>query len=189
MKHRILSYPIFLTCLPLITDKLWKNIFEDLAYGICPSGVYIVNNTLVSKSKTFSYTIHPDLGCEELYHDIVSLFSDKILVSQKKQHHSLFYKEMELITQNRPVIDTWRKIKKKSVKDMIVQNYLIYISKKYNLTDLQAKKIYNFLNIAFMLKLIENDDIVCQNGMIVQIKNIQFKERKILLNLDIFQTE
>ena len=54
-----LIYPIFLSCCEFSKDNFWKFIFEDLAYGNCPYGTYIVKNYICCnyKGKEFMYTI------------------------------------------------------------------------------------------------------------------------------------
>ena len=68
-----LVYPIFLKCCKFSHDNFWKFILEDLAYGNCPYGTYIVKNYLCCnyKGKEFSYKIDskkkPDIVYSEIY--------------------------------------------------------------------------------------------------------------------------
>ena len=57
---RVLAYPCFLSCTEYTEDEYWKNIFEDLAFGITPQGAYISKNYIISntKNKEFVYKIN-----------------------------------------------------------------------------------------------------------------------------------
>ena len=50
MKYKLI-YPFFIECLQYTSDKFWKNVFEDLAYGITPAGTYINKDFLTCNYK------------------------------------------------------------------------------------------------------------------------------------------
>ena len=80
----------------------------------------------------------------------------------------------------------WENIKKKSLKDILFQNYLIHIKETYELRDVQIKKLYNLINLGLMLKSIKNSDIIYENGKIKDIKGIVFTKGKYKIELDIY---
>ena len=75
-------YPIFLECLTFAEDNIWKNIFEDLAYGIAPYGTYISKNFLCCgyKDKEFSYKIDSSMNAQVLYTDIYNLITKLLYI-------------------------------------------------------------------------------------------------------------
>ena len=54
-----LIYPFFIDCCKYTDDIFWKFVFEDLAYGKTPYGIYLTKNFLCCnyKGKEFSYKI------------------------------------------------------------------------------------------------------------------------------------
>ena len=80
----------------------------------------------------------------------------------------------------------WVDIKKKSLKDILLQNFLIKAKKTYELSDYQLKKIYNSINLGLMLKSIKNTDIVYDDGEIKEIKGIVFLKGKYRIDIDIY---
>ena len=74
-----LLYPILLECCQYISDNFWKNVFEDLAYGKCPYGIFISNSFLYCnyKDKRFSYKIDINQSSKQLYNDIYNLLYNK----------------------------------------------------------------------------------------------------------------
>ena len=80
----------------------------------------------------------------------------------------------------------WENIKKKSLKDILFQNYLIHMKETYELRDVQIKKLYNLINLGLMLKSIKNSDIIYEEGKIKDIKGIVFTKGKYKIELDIY---
>ena len=178
-------YPIFISCLQYTEDKFWKTLFENLAYGVCPFGTYINNEKLYTHNKKAVYNFSDKDG-KSVYQGIKKICKDNSLCKTKIRENIVsFYKELD------KKIDTSPKhfwlIKKKSVRDTTIQNFLIQQKKNYNLTDYQIKKAYSFINIGFILKLIRKEDIKCDdNCNITEIRNIYFDVNKIKLEFDIF---
>jgi len=185
---RDVIYPIFLKCLPYVEDEFWKETFEELSYGNCYQGSYVSKGFLFSnvKSKEFAYKFI-DKEPEKIYSDITKLLKEKLNIMSKNDR-SILINEFEEIEKNIKSIKNvdWNDIKKKSIKDILFQNYIINVKKKYDLRDSQVKCLYNTINLGLMLKSIKNSDIVYVNGEIQEIKGFSFNQGKYKIDLDIY---
>ena len=132
-------YPIFLECCQFANDRFWINVFEDLAYGKYPYGTYISKDFLCCnyKDKEFSYKIERK-NPEILYNDVYSLLAKKLgLLSHKDKIKKKidFYNIHNDNKENK----TWGSIRKKNIKDLLLENYVIDMKKIYSLTITQTK--------------------------------------------------
>ena len=180
-------YPIFLECCNIATDTFWKNIFEDLAYGKCVYGTYISKDFLCCsyKEKSFSYKIEKK-NIEELYNDIYNLLTKKLGIlsqNEKIKKRIQFYDIEEKIKSERK---EWANIRKRNLKDLLIERYVIDIKKKYNLTISQTKYLLSVIFISIIFKVINTKDIIYENGKIINIKGICFKKNQIILKRDIY---
>ena len=86
MKKQIF-YPVFIKCLSFISDPFWRFVYEDLAYGRCPYGLYLQKNYLCCgiKNKEFTYKIEPDKDPEELFNDTYGLLKNRLGILSEKE--------------------------------------------------------------------------------------------------------
>ena len=185
---RDVIYPIFLKCLPYVEDEFWKETFEELSYGNCYQGAYLSKGFFCSsvKGREFVYKFI-DKEPEKIYTDISKLLKEKLNIMSKNDRRLLIneFEEVEKTLNNMKNME-WNDIKKKSTKDILFQNYLINVKKKYELRDVQIKCLYNSINLGLMLKSIKNTDIVYKNGEIQEIKGFIFSKGKYKIELDIY---
>jgi hypothetical protein len=179
---REIIYPVFLECCQYTEDTFWENIFEDLAYGKSPYGTYISKDFICCsyKGKEFSYKIERK-DPEILYTDIYSLFTDKLgILSQKeKVKKRLDFHELEkTIKESR---QDWGNIRKKNVKDILYEKYVIEMKNRYSLTNKQTKYLFSIILISIMFKTISSKDITYENDKIQDISGIEFEKGKIIL--------
>jgi len=175
--RRDVIYPVFLKCIDYVKhDIFWKETFEELSYGNCFHGSYISKGFLCSnvKGKEFTYKFI-DKDPEKICQDVIKLLKEKLNIMSKNDKKALLI-EFEDIEKNLKKIKNteWSEIKKKSLKDILFQNYLIKSKNMYQLTDIQLKKLYNLINLGIMLKSIKNTDIIYKDGEIKEIKGILF---------------
>lgn len=188
MKKEII-YPIFLECSQFITDHFWINIFEELAYGQTPYGTYINKDFFCCnyKSKEFSYKIEKK-DSSKLYNDIYFLLTNKLgLLS----HNDKLKKKLDFhaIENNLKFYrQKWSDIRKKNIKDLLIENYVIKRKREYNLDIKQAKYLLYVIFIAMIFKIITIKDIQYENGEIVNIDGISFQNKKIILNRNIYDS-
>lgn len=169
-----LVYPCFLACTEYTEDDYWKNIFEDLAFGITPQGAYISKNYIISntKNKEFVYKINTNVDSENIFLDIYNLFSEKLGIKSVQEIEE--YKNS--IDSNELVFMSWNSIKKKSIRDSIILNYVIQKSNEYNLSRIKSKELLNTINLGILLKFISNKHIHYEDGIIIEIDGFEFEQ-------------
>ena len=171
---RVLVYPCFLSCTEYTEDEYWKNIFEDLAFGITPQGAYISKHYIISntKNKEFVYKINIDLDPETVFIDIYNLFSEKLGIKSVQEIED--YKNS--IDSSELVFNSWNSIKKKSIRDSIILDYVTKKSEEYTLSRSKAKELLNTINLGILLKFISNKHIHYDDNEIKEIEGFEFNQ-------------
>lgn len=190
MSKKEIIYPIFLECCQYTNDIFWENIFEELAYGKTPYGTYISKDFLCCnyKDKEFSYKIEKKKSIQ-LYNDIYSLLSKKLglLSPRDKMKKKIdFYNIEEEIKESRK---NWTSIRKKNIKDLLIENYVIDMKNKFSLTIKQSKYLLSVIFIAMIFKVITVKDIKYENGKIEHIEGIDIEKKKINLRRDVYNID
>jgi hypothetical protein len=190
---REVIYPIFLKCLKYAEDIFWKNIFEELSYNNCYNGSYISKGFFCSsiKGKEF-YFKFIDKNEEKIYSEIVKLLKEKLNVLSKNDKKIMIDEFEKIENSLKQDQSCWENIKKKNIKEILFQNFLIKMKKQYSLRDSHIKKIYNLINLGFILKTIKNSDIIYENGEIQSIQGLSFYREdneingNFIFNIDIY---
>ena len=183
-------YPIFIECSAFAKDAFWKNVFEDLAYCKCPYGTYISKDFFYCnyRNKEFSYKIEKK-NPETLYEDIYDLLVRKLgLLS----HQDKFQKKADFVAIEEDIKNSrkvWANIRKKNIKDLLIENYAIEMRKKYSLTLVTTRQLLSIIFIGMSFKIITSKDIVYENGVITNIIGIRFSKNKIILDRDIYSSQ
>jgi hypothetical protein len=175
-------YPFFLECCQHADDSFWEEIFQDLAYGKTPCGVYINKDFLCCsyKGKEFSYKIERKNSIE-LYKDIYTLLTERLgILSQREKNKKRFdFRRFE--KDIKELRHEWTNIRRKYVKDVLYEKYVIEMKKKYCLSVKQCKYLLAVIIISIMFRTINTKDIYYQNDEIQHIDGIVFEEGKIIL--------
>lgn len=180
-----LLYPCFLTCVEYTDDEYWRNIFEDLAFGITPQGTYISKNYLISnmKNKEFVYKINRDIDSETIFFDVYTLLSEKFGLKSLAE-----IEEYKNSIESEMTFSSWNSIKKKSIRDSIIMNYVNAKSEEYSFSTQTSKKLLNTINLGLMLKFITIKNIDYENGVITHIKGFKFATNSFNFDKSIEQT-
>lgn len=183
-------YPIFLECLQYTTDTFWENIFEDLAYGKTPYGTYINKNFLCCnyKNKEFSYKIEKK-NADQLYNDVFNLLAKKLglLSLIDKLNKKIDFNNIEDDLKNNR--KNWNNIRKKNIKDLLIENFVIEMKNKYSLSTKDACKLISTIFIALIFKVITVKDIHYNDGIITGIDGISFDHKEVIVERDIYKIE
>lgn len=178
-----LVFPFLLKCCDLAQEQFWKSVFEDLAYGQAPYGAFISKGFLscTYKGRAFSYKL-VEKAPEILYQEIYKLLTEKlgILSANEQNQKRLLFEELE--KNMREKSEEWCKIRKKNIKDLIMEKYVVSMKQKYNLSLVQARKLMSVIYLAMQFKTITPKDIEYVDGEILSINGISFREGKIVLN-------
>lgn len=178
-------YPIFLDCCVNIKNDVWKQIFEDLAYGICPYKCFINKGYLCCniKNKNFIYKITNKKDPAIVYEEIKKLFDEKLNILGEDR----LTKDIEDECINK--INKWSKIKKKNIREFMINRFLVDTKDKYNIDNSDIKKLKKNIILGMMFKTISTDDIIIENGHISKINNISFEKNKIIFEKDFIEFE
>lgn len=172
MKNEII-YPIFLEVSQLCVDLFWMYLFEDLSYGICPFGTYIDENIIYCrfKGKQFNFSFK-DKPIEKIHTDLISIFKNRLKIMSKIDYLELRSDFNHLLRGYKN--KEWKDIKKKNIKDLLIEDYVLRMKKKHNLTIQQSQKLLSNILIGFNFKLITNNDIQYDSdlGYITDINGI-----------------
>ena len=187
--RRDIIYPWVLNCCKFCSDSYWENIFEDLAYGHPPYGTYISRDFLCCnyKKRDFSYKIE-DKDPLKLYNDIYNLLKNRLglLSRQDKAQKQLDFQSTEETLKN--ARKNWSDIRKKNTKDLLIEQYVIRMKQKNKLNLKQTRFLYSIISIAIVFKVITSSDIEYDNGIINNIKCIDFHNKKVIITKDLYST-
>ena len=174
-----IKYPIFLKLSSKMDDNFWRFIYEDLAYGKVPYGLYIQDNYLCCyiKNKEFSYKITNNSDSLDELHSLLRKRAG--ILSEKDRIHTRENLYNQKITE-------MHSINKKNYRDNLIQNYVICQGKKNNIKLDILKNLLMFLNNAFLFKVISLNDITFDNQSIESIKGILFRKNKIIIKYNLF---
>ena len=185
-----LCYPIFLECCQYADDTFWENIFEDLAYGKCPYGTYISKDFLSCgyKKKEFSYKIEKKKA-ETIYQEVYGLLTKRLgLLShrEKIKKKKVFTDLEDSLSVNRK---KWVDIKKKNMKELLIELYVTRMKNKHYLSAKQAKYLISIILIALVFKVITSSSIDYSNGRINKIEGIDFAKKQVIIKRDLYSLE
>ena len=183
-------YPVFLECSRYAVDSFWENVFDDLAYGKSPYGTYISKDFLCCKykKKEFSYKIERK-DSEILYKEVFDLLYNTLgLVSHKDKikKRDAFILAENVLKESRK---NWNDIKKKNIKDLLIELYVIDMKNKFSLTLVQTRYLASIIFTAIIFKVIGCKDIEYTDGRIDNIDGIDFVSKQIMVERDLYKLE
>lgn len=183
-------YPVFLECCAFTSDSFWENIFEDLAYGKTPYGTYINKNFLCCsyKNKEFSYKIERK-DSKILYDDIYLLLTQKLgILSYKEKIKSRvdFHTTESRLKKHG---EEWSNIRKKNIKDLLIEGYVIDMKNKHKLSVKQSNYLLSVIFMAVVFKVVTSKDINYSDGKIQEINGIEFIDQKIVVKKNIYDVD
>lgn len=187
---REIVYPVFLECCQHAEDTFWENVFEDLAYGKAPYGTYISKDFLCCsyKRKEFSYKIEKK-DASLLYNDIYNLLTQKVgLLSQREKvkKRKAFIDIEDSIRESRK---HWSDIRKKNIKELLIELYVTRMKNKYSLSIKQARYLLSIIMLGLVFKVISSDDIDYREGVIHSIEGIDFTKKQVIIQRDFYTIE
>jgi len=191
MIKREIIYPVFLDCTRYTDDIFWQNIFKELAYGKTSYGIYISKNFICcnQKKKEFSYKIEPK-DPELVYNELYNIFKNKVGIQshQEKLNSRKVFNQVE-DENNKNIKNNWGSIKKKNMKELLIELYVTKMKNKYFLSLEQARYLISIIYIGIIFKVITKKDINYVNGEIIDIIGITFDRKKVILNKNIYSVE
>jgi len=180
---KIIQYPIFIKFLNYVNDPFWRFIYEDMAYSRCPYGLYLQKNYLCCniKNKEFVYKLEENKSVEECFNDINNLLKLRVgLLSEKER---IIQKDSLVKIRNKK--DDWLKVKKKMIRETLLEKFVMDKSIQYYLSIGVINKMLCLLIIGLIFKTINSKDISYKNGVIENINGFVFFPKKVLITKNI----
>jgi len=180
---KTIQYPIFIKFLNFVTDPFWRFIYEDMAYARCPYGIYLQKNYLCCsiKNKEFIYKLEENKPILETYEEINSLFKMRVgLLSEKER-----ITQKDSVIQYRNKKDDWHNVKKKIIRETLLERYVMEKSIQYQLSMNVIHKMLCLLIIGLIFKTINSKDIIYQNGIIEKVHGFHFLPKKVFITKNI----
>ncbi len=190
--RRELIYPLILQCCSYANDTYWENILEDIAYGRAPYHTYINNDNLTSSTKNGEFSINlavEDSSPEELCKKICDTLREKVGIMSRMERIQSKEKFNSHESRLHRSQDNWSMIKKKNLKDLLVENYIVRMKEKHDLSVAEARKALSLIFVAMVFKVITQKDIHYYDGKIHDIEGISFSGKKIIMEREIYNTE
>tara|TARA_Y100000389_G_C17430794_1_gene502468 strand:+ start:819 stop:1499 length:681 start_codon:yes stop_codon:yes gene_type:complete len=187
---REIAYPVFLEACQYTEDAYWENIFEELAYGKAPYGTYISKDFLCCsyKKKEFSYKLEKK-DAKTVFEDVYNLLTNKLgLLSQREKldKRKAFSEYEDTIKDSR---QTWTDIKKKNIKELLIELYVVRMKKKHSLSLKQSRHLLSVITVALCFKVLTGDDICYKDGQIASIEGIDFLNKQVVIKRNLYSLE
>jgi hypothetical protein len=184
-------YPIFLQCVEYCLDKFWGKIFNDLAYCKTPYGVYFNRDCICcGKGKTGESThILDPKDPEELYNNVYNLLNNKMGIMSPDERLKKQQDFIDIEEANKSNLNKWSDIKKKTTKDLLIELFAVEMKRTHDLTIKQTQYLISFICMAILFKSITSNHIVMESGRISNIIGIDFKDRHVDYDLELYSSE
>lgn len=173
MYYKEIVYPVFIDISVHVDDGFWKSVIVDLAYGMCPKGTYINKESICCyKNKTKilhnieSYTLKAD--------DVVAFLKENTSLRSQKEKMRVF--EYLKSYNNQLDFQTWAAIKKKSLKDILIERYILSIRRRFNMSYKKAIRVKSEILLAIAFKHVKPSDIILEDGEISEINGVEFDD-------------
>lgn len=186
---KTIFYPIFIKCLSFINDPFWRFVYEDMAYGKCPYGLYLQKNYLCCsvKNKEFTYKLEPEKETEEIYNDTYHLLKFRVGILSEKE--KLIQREKVLRNRLSLKKDEWQNVKKKMIRDTLLENFVLNKSNQFLLSMNVSKKVLSLIIIGLMFKTLNSKNIIYSDGFIQDITGFVFQPKRVLVTKNIYMNK
>ena len=154
-------FPIFLECKEWTLDPYWQEVFINCSMGKFPKGLRMSKDgSLILFNGKTREIISLDGEPLDVFKTMIKIFkekmgliSDRDIVKQKKEISILKEKLKEGYE------GTWKQIKPKKTRNILLLNFVIDCKKEYNLTQKEAEKLMSLIRLGFIFKTISSDSI------------------------------
>lgn len=135
----------------------WKTLLERISIGDAPFGTQIVNHSLLYERKGMSSKQELPLKTSSIS-QVISFFEDVVGI---KLTYVYF--------------DYWKDIKRKVIKDNLIQDYVNRFQREYNLDVQRSNYLYSLIQLYITLKRITPSDIELEKTIHRQYPCTQIK--------------
>jgi hypothetical protein len=180
-----LVHPFFLEFTHNVQDEYWKLLYEDMAFGKFPSGVYILKDHFCCfhKGREFSVPLNnTETDTFSLFTQIHSLLNTRMGIQSEEEKKVM----KERLMAPAPIIKE-EPSTKRLIKDSTLTSFILQQGERYRLPDNILRKIFSLFIIGFMFKTILVKDVVFEGNEITGIHGFQFSEKKVKIERDVIQ--
>ena len=167
MSGVVIIYPCFRDCQDFTLDQYWKDVFFACACNKFPRSIrydgssgtlYIRTPSVRGRSKVEAIDL-PDRP-EEAYEVLIEVFREKLGLYSTKDLQ-IKKKELDEIQKQRRVnMDCeWKKLKPRSIKDLLIMNYVSKLKEDHGLTSKETKNLLNTIQLGFKFFELNSKDI------------------------------
>jgi hypothetical protein len=167
-------YPEFLQCLEYESDEYWRRVYENMAYGVMPGKTYISNAHLCCKHNNKTHALKIYANAPKLFREELHSFLHDTLEIRTSDEIRQMVENIDMSTE----VESWTAIKKKNVKEIFIDRFVIEMQKKHRLTTPTARDLLADIYIHILFKFIQPSDIELQNGRIQSISGVSFDRDK-----------
>jgi hypothetical protein len=147
-------------------NPFWENVLKRVSEGDAPYGTKIQDDQLIYKNYQLSLK-------NSTSEQVVEFFKHTVGLDLQYIH-----------------FDNWKEIKRKSIKDNLIQNYIQQFSLKHKLTPKQSEYLSSLIHLFITLKKIPPSDIILDTDCIDEynhtfiksINSISFQNNTIIFN-------
>jgi hypothetical protein len=160
-----------------------------MAYGKCPYGLYLQKNYLCCsvKNKEFTYKLEPEKDTEEIYNDTYHLLKFRVGILSEKE--KLIQREKVLRNRLSLKKDEWQNVKKKMIRDTLLENFVLNKSNQFLLSMNVSKKVLSLIIIGLMFKTLNSKNIIYSDGFIQDITGFVFQPKRVLVTKNIYMNK
>lgn len=171
----------------LSSDEFWTGFFDKLSRGVCSHGTYISKGFLCCnyKGKEFIYWIDNSKDPADVYRDVTTILSDSLNLCSHKEKLS---RRAEFRTAGLDLEQdnhAWENVKRKKIKELFIEKFVIVNMRKYNLPLPTARKLLSHISTAIIFKKIKVSDIHFENDCIERIEGVEFRDGEVRLSKDL----
>jgi hypothetical protein len=167
-----MDFSIFKDIAKYAENDFWKEFFLKMSTGVLPKGVFLTNNciSIFSHDQAFQVSIINRHYIYDIYKQCVYLLKSKLYI---------YPSEFAYNAKNNILIDesvTWASLKKKCIKRLFIEHFVIEMSELYNLNTSQMKSLFSDIMLRIYLKIINKTDIeYCSTNLrIINIHPFKF---------------
>jgi len=172
----LVLYSVFLECCSYTNDEFWKDIFEQLSYGKCPSCIYISGNTIYAsnKKKPFSYVIPIKGDSQDVFIELKELLMTHTalcsIADNKAKQKTVNPKDKDDITNK----TSWTEIRKKNIREIFLIKFVLRMRSKHQLSWDAARELYSLIQIGLLTKIQISKDVHFSMKRIQSIDGIEY---------------
>jgi hypothetical protein len=136
-----------------------------------------VRNTASGKNKSEPIDIPEDPV--EMYRVLLRTFREKLGIFSSLDLQVRKEEQILLLSHRRSEVECeWKKLRPRSLKDLMIINYVSKIKEEKNLTEKEARELLFMIQLSFQLKKIGPEDVVYSNRAIHKIQGLEYDSKR-----------